>query len=1053
MMAVQSLATKVRLNQDTAKRLQEEHPEQFVTLVRMHLSFVLDLNTDTENDPVEQDKQKIKKWKGFHKKAKGCTSVKATTSPETAKTTLTAPIISNLRQLIAFLEQEHNISQEGIFRKTGSLARQGELKNLLVQGNTLPLDQGDYTAHDCASVLKNFLSELSEPLLTELYYPAYRQVAESFSTKDKEPGRGEDWLLNALQLLLLLLPEENHSLLDCLIDLLYRTVQHEATNKMSAENLAKLFTPHLICPRKLSANALHETASQMFVIVEFMIKTGPRLFHIPTKLATDIRAYFVEQNRRRTMSPEHILNESTTSDSVANTVYTFVDRQKTAEAHIIDSTDTALAELYAHIQSLPESSKKKKLVSKFNHQNRYGTPVQRSSGGSGGGGGGGSVGPKYPRSFGDSIKRHIFHKSLMSRTPKRSATTGGTQTPTLFQTPNGSSYHAAKQRVLFQSPASAISSPSSSNSPAQLLRRTSSTLSSSSSTGTPSISTPSSKQQSLRVSSVASASRSASNGTGTESSEPRKDLKRQSSEGLGTMAIMTSPTADETEQERKRSRVEEPTGCDRPRSTVVRFATTNDTDECVHEVVLPAPEDDEDFVDQEDDDIGSDRDDGEDREADSLDDPAEDHAFVDEDDFSSDELLPDRMHSDTEDERYGSSLGESRSRYRSEPNLSAIVWNRGHFGKQTAVGLSSVLAEQERDTPDGGVLARDSRSGQIASSPVAITPGSSTKQRRNINFFKNKLIKGVSMGNLRFPFGSDSKSSKKSGESKGERPRSSSTSVGSSASGLFNDRGWMSTLNKVELGENLPQQQQGSIMQAGTGWPGSYLTSTPGPGVALANGRNSMSPITKSTQRMPKSMQESIMTPRSRKPVMMLAALHGNDHQHQQHQLSSTTCASFSSLREEDEESDPEPMIEPASLLLPAGPRPPTGLDQNIIKLINDTGLPPIADEVGLPPLPIVANQQSAHGATLTSSFRDYLLSRSVMPESPTDLSFASQSDDFESSNEILERSESKMSESLLHVLDGNVPPVETEGEGHGTVQPASVVNTKPIGELDETDL
>ncbi|XP_050099924.1 rho GTPase-activating protein 19 isoform X3 [Anopheles aquasalis] len=627
MMAVQSLATKVRLNQDTAKRLQDEHPEQFVTLVRMHLSFLLDLNTDTENDPVELDKQKIKKWKGFHKKAKGCTSVKATTSPETAKTTLTAPIISNLRQLIAFLEQEHNISQEGIFRKTGSLARQGELKNLLVQGNTLPLDQGDYTAHDCASVLKNFLSELSEPLLTELYYPAYRQVAESFSTKDKEPGRGEDWLLNALQLLLLLLPEENHSLLHCLIDLLYRTVQHEATNKMSAENLAKLFTPHLICPRKLSANALHETASQMFVIVEFMIKTGPRLFHIPTKLATDIRAYFVEQNRRRTMSPEHILNESTTSDSVANTVYTFVDRQKTAEAHIIDSTDTALAELYAHIQSLPESSKKKKLVSKFNHQNRYGTPVQRSSGGSAGGGG--SVGPKYPRSFGDSIKRHIFHKSLMSRTPKRSATAGGTQTPTLFQ--------------------------------------------------------------------------------------------------------------------------------------------------------------------------------------------------------------------------------------------------------------------------------------------------------------------------------------------------------------------------------------------------------------------------------------ESIMTPRSRKPVMMLAALHGND---QQHQLSSTTCASFSSLREEDEESDPEPMIEPASLLLPAGPRPPTQLDQNIIKLINDTGLPPIADEVGLPPLPIVANQQPMQGATLTSSFRDYLLSRSVMPESPTDLSFASQSDDFESSSEILERSESKMSESLLHVLDGNVPPVETEEEGQRTVQPApAVVNSKPIGELDETDL
>uniref|UniRef100_A0AAG5CYW1 Rho-GAP domain-containing protein n=1 Tax=Anopheles atroparvus TaxID=41427 RepID=A0AAG5CYW1_ANOAO len=430
---------KVRLDQETANRLQDEHPEQFVTLVRMHLSFELDLNTDTENDPTGLDKQKIKKWKGFHKKAKGCTSVKAV-SPEAAKTTLTKANIDDLKQLIAFLELEENISQEGIFRKTGSLARQSELKNLLVQGSAFTLDRGDYTAHDCASVLKSFLADLSEPLLTELYYPAYCQVADLFHSKDSQAvARGEDRQLNALQLLLLLLPEENNTLLRCIIELLHRTIQHEATNKMSAENLATLFTPHLICPRKLGPEALHTVAQQMSGIVGFMIKTGLRLFHIPARLATDIRAYFVEQKRRKTMSPEHILNESTTSDSVANTVYTFVDREKTAEAHIMNSTDTALAQLYAHIQSLPESSKKKKLVSKFNRQNGYGTPLQvlmqREKNGSAGSTGapGGSAGPmKYPRSISDSIKRHIFHKSLMSRTPKRSAG-NGCQTPITFQ--------------------------------------------------------------------------------------------------------------------------------------------------------------------------------------------------------------------------------------------------------------------------------------------------------------------------------------------------------------------------------------------------------------------------------------------------------------------------------------------------------------------------------------------------------------------------------------------------------------------------------------------
>lgn len=69
--------------------------------------LILMLVTNHRNDPVELDKQKLKKWKGFHKKAKGCTSAKAT-SPETAKAALTKANIEDLKQLIAFLEQEES---------------------------------------------------------------------------------------------------------------------------------------------------------------------------------------------------------------------------------------------------------------------------------------------------------------------------------------------------------------------------------------------------------------------------------------------------------------------------------------------------------------------------------------------------------------------------------------------------------------------------------------------------------------------------------------------------------------------------------------------------------------------------------------------------------------------------------------------------------------------------------------------------------------------------------------------------------------------------------
>lgn len=57
------------------------------------------------NDPTNVEKVKVKKWKGFHKKARGCTSAKSN-SPETAKTVLTKQNIRDVMQLIDFLVQE-----------------------------------------------------------------------------------------------------------------------------------------------------------------------------------------------------------------------------------------------------------------------------------------------------------------------------------------------------------------------------------------------------------------------------------------------------------------------------------------------------------------------------------------------------------------------------------------------------------------------------------------------------------------------------------------------------------------------------------------------------------------------------------------------------------------------------------------------------------------------------------------------------------------------------------------------------------------------------------
>lgn len=70
-----------------------------------------------------------------------------------------------------------DVIQEGIFRRNGSINRQQELKSLLNQGQTIDLYNGQFTVHDCATVLKSFLAEQSEPIMTEAFYPAYCQIA------------------------------------------------------------------------------------------------------------------------------------------------------------------------------------------------------------------------------------------------------------------------------------------------------------------------------------------------------------------------------------------------------------------------------------------------------------------------------------------------------------------------------------------------------------------------------------------------------------------------------------------------------------------------------------------------------------------------------------------------------------------------------------------------------------------------------------------------------------------------------------------------------------
>ncbi|GFY52626.1 rho GTPase-activating protein 19 [Trichonephila inaurata madagascariensis] len=371
-------------------KLQRFNPEKLIELCRMHLTFTLDLHDDEFSALMNKCNEK-KKPRGYFSRF-----VKEKSVSEVMP--LNQETISHIYQIIEFLGREINICREGLFRKTGSLVRQNELKTLLRIGENIDFSSGLYTVHDCACVLKCFLAELQEPLLSEAHYSAHCQIAD-MSNGDMPPSQKKNVFerqLKATKLLLLLLPVDNYCLLKYLLLLLNQIQNAQEQNKMTSENLATLFAPHIICPRKMPPEVLKESFPRMVKCIAFLIDNATVLFEPPEELVQDVSIYLQE------MSYEGPL-QSLDTGSPVKTLVTFCKRANCDEPQPVDYTNKALAELHTYIESLPNSSRKRKLIKKFQKENNIEINNER---------------PKKharSRSVGDAIKRHLLKSSHKRR--------------------------------------------------------------------------------------------------------------------------------------------------------------------------------------------------------------------------------------------------------------------------------------------------------------------------------------------------------------------------------------------------------------------------------------------------------------------------------------------------------------------------------------------------------------------------------------------------------------------------------------------------------------
>lgn len=299
--------------------------------------------------------------------------------------------VSLIFRLITFLRKPEILQEVGLFRKTGNISRQRQLKEWLTSHPEELTNPVTFSAHDCANVLKSTLAELPEPLLTGKHFEAYRQASEF---TERGLPEAEQRQLKVIQLLMLLLPRENAVLVELLMSLLHQ-VATEPCNKMTATALATMFAPHLMCCRKSEPEELKREAAIATRSVTFMIEHATDLFKIPADLAFDVQRYVKNLKEQAEDGPLTPVVEKKGEDvSPVRTVVSYAYNPSSGDSDTQTDTQLALAELCAHVQSMPECARKKKLLKQFNHVILTPTPKTKS---------------KHSRSktLSSSIKKHL----------------------------------------------------------------------------------------------------------------------------------------------------------------------------------------------------------------------------------------------------------------------------------------------------------------------------------------------------------------------------------------------------------------------------------------------------------------------------------------------------------------------------------------------------------------------------------------------------------------------------------------------------------------------
>ncbi|XP_073687123.1 rho GTPase-activating protein 18-like [Garra rufa] len=185
------------------------------------------------------------------------------------------------KKLLFKLEQT-GLQTEGILRVPGSASRVKHLRQELeLKFYEDRFDWDQVRQNDAAGLLKMFIRELPYPLLTQQHLPAFT-AAQSISSPKHQ--------IQALHLLIMLLPEANRDTLKALLEFLRKVVAYEDKNRMSLWNVSMIVAPNLFTFRGKNVKQEEmQGAVAAAQLVRLLITHQDLLWTVPCFLISHVR--------------------------------------------------------------------------------------------------------------------------------------------------------------------------------------------------------------------------------------------------------------------------------------------------------------------------------------------------------------------------------------------------------------------------------------------------------------------------------------------------------------------------------------------------------------------------------------------------------------------------------------------------------------------------------------------------------------------------------------------------------------------------------------------